>query len=141
MSDVSPKKLAQVNTVQCDKKSSNLNNGESNSPKDIKNWIIVSNVDLLPVMESFSPPKRRVWIRLSISLILLIRVNLWLEKWVQRRKKCIVDSIKFPLLHKGFIASSKLCRNLCSLRWLRPTRNLVKVLLPLHHVHWICYLL
>ena len=90
-------------------------------------------------MESFSSPKRRVWVMresflsnicLSISLILLMRVNLWLEKWVQWRKKCVVDSTKFPQLHKGFIASTKLCRNLCSLRWLKPTRNLAKSFIP-----------
>ena len=85
-------------------------------------------------------PKRRVWvtresllsnIRLSVSLILLMRVNLWLEKWVQWRKKCAVDLSEFPQLHKGFLASSKLCQNLCFLRWLKPTRNLVKSFIPL----------
>ena len=115
---------SKVNTVQYDK---------------ISIWLVASNIDLLPVMESFSPPKEKVWvmresfsskIRLSISLILLMRVNLWLEKWVQWRKKCVVDSTKFPQLHKGFIPSSKLCRNLCSLRWLKPTRNLVKSFIP-----------
>ena len=64
--------------------------------------------------------------RLSISLILFVRVNLWLKKWVQWRKKCIVDSTKSPLLHNGFITSWKLCWNLCSLRWLKPTRSPVK---------------
>ena len=82
---------------------------------------------------NFLVSKRRVWvmresflskIHLSISLILLMRANLWLEKWVQWRKKSDVDSTKFLQLHKGFIASTKLCRNSCSLRWLKPTRNL-----------------
>ena len=89
---------------------------------------------MLFVMENFSSPKRRAFwgshflskIRLSISLILLMRVNLWLEKWVQWRKNRAVDSTKFPQLHKGFIAFRKLCRNSSSLRWLKPTRNLVK---------------
>ena len=93
--------LKQTNTVQSDKTSSNWNNGESDLPQDIENWILASNMDLLSVMESFSPPKRRAWvvresflskIRLSISLILLVRVNLWLEKWVHWRKKCAVNS-------------------------------------------------
>ena len=51
------------------------------------------------------------------------------------KKKCAVDSAKFPQLHKWFIASSKLCQNLCSLKWLKPTRN------PLRYVHWVSYLL
>ena len=51
--------LKQTNTVQGDKTSSNWNNGESNLPQDIENWIVASNIDLLSVMESFSPQKRR----------------------------------------------------------------------------------
>ena len=107
--------------------------------QDIKNWIVASNIDLLSVMESFWSPKRRVWvmresflsnIHLSISFILLMKVNLWLEKWLQWRKKCVVDSTKFPQPHKGFIASTKLFWNLCSLRWLKPTHNLAKIFIP-----------
>ena len=111
----------------------------SNLPEDIKNWLVASNIDLLSVIESFSSSKRRVWvmresflssIRLSIFLILLMKVNLWLEKWVQWRKKCAVDSTKFAQRHKWFIASTKLSRNLCFLRWLKPTHNLVKSFIP-----------
>ena len=107
---------SKVNTVQWGKISSNYYNSESNLPEDIKNWIVASNIDLLSVMESFSSPKRRVWvlresflsnIRLSVSLILLMKVN----------------STKFPQLHKGFIASTKLCQILCSLRWLKPIES------------------
>ena len=74
------------------------------------------------------------------SLILLMRVNLLLEKWVQWRKKCVVDSTMFPQLHQGFIVSTKLYWNLCSLWWLKPTRNLVKSLIPFVIVHLICYM-
>ena len=73
--------------VQFDKISSNWKNGKPNIPEDTKNWIVTSNIDFLSVMESFLTPKRRVWvmtelfsseIRLSISLVLLMRVNIWL---------------------------------------------------------------
>ena len=56
---------------------------KSNLPEDIKNWIVASTINLLSVVGNFFFPK----IPLSISLILLIRVNLWLEKWVQWKKK------------------------------------------------------
>ena len=84
--------MADVNTVQCDKISSNhgllvLKTTVSQilRHQDIKNQIVASNMDLLSVMESFSSPKRRLSvmresflskIRLSKSFILLIRVNL-----------------------------------------------------------------
>ena len=48
---------------------------------------------------------------------------------VQWRKKCIVDSISLLHSHKGFKVSWKQCLNLCSWRWLRPRRNLVKSLI------------
>ena len=49
----------------------------------------------------------------------------------QWRKKWVADSISWPQLHKGFIVSWKLCLNLCSLRWLRPSLSLVISLIPL----------
>ena len=53
-----------------------------------------------------------------------------MRKLVQWRKKCIADSIYLPHSHKGFKVSWKQCLNLCSWRWLRPRRNLVKSLIP-----------
>ena len=52
-----------------------------------------------------------------------------MRKLVQWRKKCIFDSMFLRHLHKGFNVSWKQCLNLCSWRWLRPRRNLVKGLI------------
>ena len=83
-------------------------------------------------------PYRRVWVSCislwdkmlsSMFLIFWKRVCLGMRKLVQWRKKCIVDSISLPHSHKGFKVSWKQCLNLCSWRWLRPRRNLVKSLI------------
>ena len=66
----------------------------------------------------------------SMFLIFWKRVCLGMRKLVQWRKKCIVDSISLPHSHKGFKVPWKQCLNLCSWRWLRPRRNLVKSLIP-----------
>ena len=47
-----------------------------------------------------------------------------------RRKKRIVFSICRPQLQNGSRESWKLCLNLCSRKWLSPTRNLVSSLIP-----------
>ena len=82
---------------------------------------------------------RRVWVSCvslwdkllsSMFLIFWKRVCLGMRKLVQWRKKCIVDSISLLHSHKGFKVSWKQCLNLCSWRWLRPRRNLVKSLIP-----------
>ena len=46
---------------------------------------------------------------------------------LQWRKKCTVDSVYLAHLHK---VSWKQCLSLCSWRWIRPKRNLVKILFP-----------
>ena len=69
-----------VNTIQWDKISSNWSNGESNLPKDIKNWVVASNTDLLSVMESFSSPKKRVWV-LREWFFSKIGQYLWFCSW------------------------------------------------------------
>ena len=58
-------------------------------------------------------------------------MRLSLIKKGQWRKKWVVDSISWPQLHKGFNVSWKLCLNLCSLRWLKPSLSLVISLIPL----------
>ena len=83
-------------------------------------------------------PYKRVWVS-SVSLwdkmfssmfpIFSKRVCLGMRKLVQWTNKCIVDSIYLPHLHKGFKVFWKRCLNLCSWRWLRPRRNLVKSLI------------
>ena len=62
---------------------------------------------------------------------MLRRVRLSLIKKGQWRKKWVMDSISWPQLHKGFNVSWKLCLNLCSLKWLRPSLSLVISLIPL----------
>ena len=49
----------------------------------------------------------------------------------QWRRKCEVDSISKPQLQIGFKQSWKLCLNLCSRKWLRPTRSRVISLIRL----------
>ena len=52
------------------------------------------------------------------------------SKLRQRRKKCSLSSISKLQLHKGFKVSRKPCLNLCSFKWLKRRRNLVKYLTP-----------
>ena len=47
------------------------------------------------------------------------------------RKKWIADSTSLPQLHIGFSVSWKLCLNLCSRRWLSPSRIRVIYLIPI----------
>ena len=49
----------------------------------------------------------------------------------QWRKKWIADSTSLPQLHIGFSVSWKLCLNLCSRRWLSPSRIRVIYLIPI----------
>ena len=58
------------------------------------------------------------------------RVCLRIVKLWQWRKKCMVVSTSRPQLHNGFKVSWKLCLNLWSRKWLRPTRSLVSNLIP-----------
>ena len=66
----------------------------------------------------------------SVFLIFWKGVCLGIRKLVRWRKKCNVDLTSLPHSHKGFKVSWKQCLNLCSWRWLRPSRNLVKSLFP-----------
>ena len=67
----------------------------------------------------------------SILFKVLRRVNRSSLNVGQWRRKCEVDSISKPLLHIGFKQSWKLCLNLCSRKWLIPTRSRVIGLIPL----------
>ena len=85
-------------------------------------------------------PNSNVWVReepvlshnfWSILLKLFTsmqRAILYKGQW---RKKWITGSTSLPQLHKGLIESWKLCLNLCSRKWLRPSRNLVIYLIPI----------
>ena len=52
------------------------------------------------------------------------------SKLRQRRKKCSLSSTSKLQLHKRFRVSRKPCLNLCSFKWLKRRRNLVKYLTP-----------
>ena len=52
------------------------------------------------------------------------------SKLRQRRKNCSLSSTSKLQLHKGFKVSRKPCLNLCSFRWLKRRRNLVRYLTP-----------
>ena len=84
-------------------------------------------------------PKRRVLIKtgsqrstrlLSMFTRVLTRVRLSII-YVGQWRKCAVDSISKPQLQNGFKESWKLCLNLCSCKWLKPSRSLVINLIPL----------
>ena len=84
--------------------------------------------------------KRRVLIKtgsqrsrrlLSMFTRVLRRVRLSVIYVGQWRRKCAVDSISKPQLQNGFKESWKLCLNLCSRKWLKPSRSLVINLIPL----------
>ena len=66
----------------------------------------------------------------SILICFFIRYLRRSVKFWQRRKKWVVDSDSKLQGHNGFIVSWKLWLNLCSLRWLKPKRNLVRSLIP-----------
>ena len=96
-------------------------------------------MSLLTAKLKLGLPNRNVWINCSspwdkifslIFLILFKRVCLRIWKLGQWRKKCVVISVSLPQSHNGFRVSWKQCLNLWSRRWLRPSRNLVRSLIP-----------
>ena len=85
-------------------------------------------------------PKRRVLIKtgsqrsrrlLSMFTRVHRRVRLSIIYVGQSRRKCTVDSISKPQLQNRFKESWKLYLNLCSRKWLKPSRSLVINLIPL----------
>ena len=84
-------------------------------------------------------PKRRVLIKtgsqrsrrlLSMFSIVLRRVRLSIIYMGQWRRKCAADSISKLQLQNGFRGSWKLCLDLCSRKWLKPSHSLVINLIP-----------
>ena len=73
---------------------------------------------------------------LSISFKLYRRVDRSAWNKGQWRKKWDVVSISRPQLQRGFQVPWKLCLNLCSLRWLRPSLNLDTNLIPFSLWYW-----
>ena len=57
----------------------------------------------------------------------------------QRRRKWVADSILWPQFHKEWMESWILCSNLCSLKWLKPSRSRVISLTYLTMI-WVGFL-
>ena len=73
------------------------------------------------------------------SFMLFERVERIFEKLWLCSKKCVVDSIARLQQHKGLMQLWKLWLNLCSLRWLRPSLNLVRSFNPnwiMNSINW-----
>ena len=102
--------------------------------------IVASRTFVLASVSNELQPKRRVLIKigsqrfrklLSIFTRVLRRVRISIIYMGQWRRKCAVDSISKLQLQNGFKESWKLCLNLCSRKWLKPSRSLVSNLIPL----------
>ena len=110
-----------------------------NRSVDIRCSIAAFNMSLLTVKLKLGLPYRKVWINWSsrwdkICSLIFLTLFKWvcLEVWKlgQCRKKCVAVSESLPQSHNGFRVSWKQCLNLWSRRWLRPSRNLVRSLIP-----------
>ena len=114
--------------------------GSSNLLVDRTKSIVKLIIFVLSFVVKDESPNSNIWVR-EVSVL---SNNLWsillkLFRSVQRsllykgqwRKKWIADSTSLPQLHIGLIESWKLCLNLCSRKWLRPSRILVIYLTPI----------
>ena len=87
-----------------------------------------------PLSSNVLPYKIRVkkeFVNSSNLQSILYKVYLSSLNIGQWRRKCEVNSISKPQLQIGFKPSWNLCLNLCSRKWLRPTRNPLIILIPL----------
>ena len=94
----------------------------------IKNICIRICIKWITAKKKSSQKSRRL---LSMFSMVLTRVRLSVIYLGQWRRKRAVDSISKPQLQNGFKESWKLCLNLCSRKWLKPSRSLVINLIPL----------
>ena len=117
-----------------------LNSGSSNLLVERIYLIVALRTFVLASLSNELLPKRIVLIKtgsqksrrlLSMFSMVLRRVRLSVIYVGQWRRKCEVDSISKPQLQNGFKESWKLCLNLCSRKWLKPSRSLVINLIPL----------
>ena len=101
--------------------------------------ILAFQICKLTSLEYFGLPNRNVlvivesvWFKilLSILVILLRRVLLLERKLGQWMRKLHVFLRSQPQVQSGFNVSWMLFLNLCSWRWLSPSQNLVKYLIP-----------
>ena len=113
--------------------------GPSNHLVDRAKSMVKFIIFVLPIVVKDEFPNSNIWAK-EVSVL---SNNLWsillkLLRTVQRsllykgqwRKKWVADSTSLPQLHIGLIESWKLCLNLCSRKWLRPSRILVIYLIP-----------
>ena len=117
-----------------------LNSGSSNLLVERIYLIVALRTFVLACLSNELLPKRIVLIKtgsqksrrlLSMFSMVLTRVRLSVIYLGQWRRKRAVDSISKPQLQNGFKESWKLCLNLCSRKWLKPSRSLVINLIPL----------
>ena len=121
--------------------------------KSVSSNLLVERFYLIAALRTFVlasvsnelQPKRRVLIKtgsqrsrrlLSICPIVLRRVRLSIIYMGQWRRKCAVDSISKLQLQNGFRGSWKLCLDLCSRKWLKPSHSLAINLIPLGLRQW-----
>ena len=65
----------------------------------------------------------------DISNIIQEGLSRSMEPWAEE-KKCVFVSVSLPQSYNGFRVSWKQCLNLGSRRWMRPSSNLVRSLIP-----------
>ena len=107
--------------------SSNLLVERTYSKVALRTFVLASgSTELLPKRTVFiGTSSQRSSRLLSMFSMALRRVHLSVVYMGQWRRKWAVDSISKPQLQNGFKESWKLCLNLCSSKWLKPSGSLV----------------
>ena len=94
---------------------------------------------LLSIAESFESPERSnstfkllgKFLKDKLMLDMSMKRDLRaFSELRQRREKCSLSSTSKLELHEGFKVSRKRCLNLCSSKWLKRRRNIVRYLTP-----------
>ena len=113
-------------TLRVKRGSSNLLDVNIKSTLAFKIWKLIS-------LEYYELPNRIVlviaesgWFKILLSILVFLSVRKLGQWW----RKWHVFSMLQPQVQTGFNVSWKLFLNLCSWRWLSPSRNLVKYLIP-----------
>ena len=115
------------------------NNGTENLFIFIMYLIEAFKMRLWSTAESFESPKRSnstfkwlgKFLKYELTLDMSMKRDLWaFSKLKKCRKKCSLSSTFKLQLHEEFKVSRKPYLNLCSFKWLKRRRNLVKYLTP-----------
>ena len=124
---------------KCFKLRAPLNNSPLNLHEDNMTSIAELRINALTVQLGLGSPQRCKWVNedsfwlnniLSIFWMLPKSVCFASQYSGQWRKKWFMDSMSPPQIQMGFIVSLKPCLNVCSLKWLKPRRNLVNSFIP-----------